>query len=687
MARKQTQHASAARNGAASWAARVCFGSATVLTLCVAACFAQDETSTKSKADETDAKSKSTSSGEAAKSEKASKAEKSWGSESSAPKATAHRPRPNVNLKDSAAVAATVDKLILQNLTESGTQPAPRTSDEDFLRRIHFDLAGTVPSAREVTLFGLEPDPQKRDKVIDRLLASEDYAHNWAQYWRDVIFLRATDMRARIVEGTFEKWMSDQIRENRGWDKIVTALLTASGPINEHGETGLIFAHAGQADEIAAETSRIFLGIQIQCANCHDHPTDKWKRQQFHQLAAFFPRVTVRRMKGSTDPREFEVASYEEPAANGRGKGKGKGGGAGGYLEHPERLFARFDRNHDGKITKAEVKNTQFEKQFDRLLTQSGKKDGLTLKDIKELPPPGGPNRPTAEHFMSDLKNPSSKGTKMEPIFFVNGKRPKSGLPDEERRHALAKYLTADADPWFSRAYVNRIWNEMVGEGFYMPVDDMGPQRQARMPEVLDLLADAWVANKYDVQWLFRTVARTETYQREIRPKDPSVEAPPVFAASSPKRLRADQLFNAITKVLGIEGVDPKESEGPMQGGKKRPLRNPRAQFAFLFGYDPSTSSDDLTGNVPQALFMMNSRLINNLIHAQGKTRLATILDKYPDNKDAVREVYVLTLAREPSDKEEKVCLNYVKNVGNRPEGFEDVMWSLMNSSEFLSKR
>ncbi|HEV8067204.1 MAG TPA: DUF1549 domain-containing protein [Planctomycetaceae bacterium] len=685
MARTQTQHAGAAPIGAANWAARVCFGSAAVLTFCVAACFAQDEPSTKSKADDTGAKSKSTSSNGAAKDEKTSKGEKSWGSESYTPKATTHRPRPNVNLKDSAAVAAAVDKLILQNLTESGTQPAPRTSDEDFLRRVHFDLGGTVPSAREVTLFGLEPDPQKRDKVIDRLLGSEDYAHNWAEYWRDVIFLRATDMRARIIEGTFEKWMSDQIRENRGWDKIVTALLTASGPINEHGETGLIFAHAGQADEIAAETSRIFLGIQIQCANCHDHPTDKWKRQQFHQLAAFFPRVTVRRMKGSTDPREFEVASFDEPSANGKGKGKG----GGNFLEHPERLFARFDRNHDGKITRAEVKNTPFEKQFEKLLANAdANKDGaLTIKEIKEMPMPGGQKRPTAEHYMSDLKNPSSKGTKMEPIFFVNGKRPKSGLPDEERRHALAKYLTADADPWFSRAYVNRIWSEMVGEGFYMPVDDMGPQRQARMPEVLDLLADAWVANKYDMQWLFRTIARTETYQREIRPKDPSVEAPPVFAASLPKRLRADQLFNAITKVLGIEGVDAKESEGPMQGGKKRPPRNPRAQFAFLFGYDPSTSSDDLTGNVPQALFMMNSRLINNLIHAQGKTRLATILEKYPDNKDAVREVYVLTLAREPSDKEEKVCLNYVKDVGNRHEGFEDVMWSLMNSSEFLSKR
>ena len=407
-------------------------------------------------------------------------------------------------------------------------------------------------------------------------------------------------------------------------------------------------------------------------------------------MAAFFPRVTVRRMKGSTDPRKLRGRLVRRAGRQGRGKGKGKGKG-GDFLEHPERLFARFDRNHDGKITRAEVKGTQFEKPFEKLLANAdANKDGaLTVKEIKEMPQPGGQKRPTAEHYMADLKNPSSKGTKMEPIFFVNGKRPKSGLPDEERRHALAKYLTADVDPWFSRAYVNRIWSEMVGEGFYMPIDDMGPQRQARMPEVLDLLADAWVANKYDMQWLFRTIARTETYQREIRPKDPSVESPPVFAASAPKRLRADQLFNAITKVLGIEGVDPKESEYAGQRGKASGRgRNPRAQFAFLFGYDPSTSPGRPDGQRAAGPVHDELPADQQPDSRRGTKRgWRTILEKYPDNKDAVREVYVLTLAREPSDKEEKVCLNYVKDVGNRHEGFEDVMWSLMNSSEFLSKR
>jgi hypothetical protein len=607
---------------------------------------------------------------------------------------TTHHPRPSVDLKDSAAVAAAVDKLILENLTDSGTNPAPKTSDEDFLRRVHFDLAGTMPLPNEATMFGLDPDPDKRIKLIDKLLSSEEYAHNWSSYWRDVIFLRATDMRARTMQGTFEKWMADQFRENQGWDKITTALLTATGDVSQHGETALIFAHAGQADEVAAEASRIFLGIQIQCANCHDHPSDKWKRQQFHQLAAFFPRVQIKR-DGKTKPPTFTVVSYEEkaPAMPARGKGKGKaaakGKGGGGFLEHPERLFARFDRNHDGKISRDEVKDTPFEKQFDRLLAlaDSNKDGALTLKELKEAPLPGGAKRATAEHYMPDLKNPSSRGTKMEPVFFVNGKRPASGLSDEGRRHALAKYITAANDPWFSRAYVNRVWAEMLGEGFYIPIDDMGPTRQARMPEALDLLADAFVANQYDTKWLFKTIARTETYQREIRAKDPSVESPPVFAASAPKRLRADQLFNAITKVLGIQGADPQDSAEVAGNGKNRYARGPRAQFDFLFGYDPSTSQDDLMGNVPQALFMMNSRLINGLIRGEGKTRLSHILKQFSDDKDAVREVYVLTLAREPSAKEEAICLNYVKDAGNRGEGFEDVMWSLMNSSEFLSKR
>ena len=149
-----------------------------------------------------------------------------------------------------------------------------------------FDIAGTIPTAKEVTLFGLDPDPNKRTKIVEHLLATDEYAWNWARYWRDVLFLRATNERARVMASTFEDWMVKQLQANAGWDDITRSLITGKGDISEHGETALIFIHEGNPEEIAGEVSRIFLGIQMQCANCHDHPTDKWTRDQFPSMVA-----------------------------------------------------------------------------------------------------------------------------------------------------------------------------------------------------------------------------------------------------------------------------------------------------------------------------------------------------------------------------------------------------------------
>ena len=596
---------------------------------------------------------------------------------------TKHRPRPFVDLKNSAAVAAAVDKMILENLSETGTTPAAKTSDEDFLRRVHFDLAGTVPLPREVTLFGLDPDPDKRIKLIDRLLAGDEYSHNWAGYWRDVIFLRATDMKARLRKGSLRSGCHSRSATIRAGTRSPPALLTATGEVADHGETALIFAHAGQADEIAAEASRIFLGIQIQCANCHDHPNDKWKRQQFHQLAAFFPRVQVKR-DGKTKPPTFSIVSYQE-RPNGRGKGKGKGGG---FLEHPERLFMRFDRNRDGKITRNEVKGTPFEKQFDRLLALAdANKDGA-LHDQGNQGSAGSGRRETGDRraLYARSEEPLLEGDEDGAGLLRQRQACSHGAFRRRAAAHLGEYITSADDPWFSRAFVNRIWAEMLGEGFYMPIDDMGPQRQARMPEVLDLLADAFVANKYDMQWLFRTIARTETYQREIRAKDPSVESPPVFAASSPKRLRADQLFNAITKVLGIEGADPQATEPPRQG-KNRYARRPAAPvrlFVRLRSVDQPGRPDRerSAGSVHDEL-----GIDQRTDYGEGKTRLLAHSAGIPGQQG--RDPRGLRADAGPrAVAEGRIDLPRLhQGRRNRHEGFEDVMWSLMNSSEFLSKR
>ena len=285
---------------------------------------------------------------------------------------------PKITSKSAEAVAKQVDTLIDGHLRETGVEPLPPASDEDFLRRVSLDLAGRIPAPRDVTLFGLNPDKNKRSAAIDGLLETEDYARTWASYWREVIFSRATEVRSRIGQPVFEDWMTEQLQTEQTWDEITTALLTATGNTQEDGSTALMFAHGGDPAEIAGEVSRIFLGIQIQCANCHNHPYDQWKREDFHELAAFFPRVRLRR-DGKVKPPTYTIDSVDNERPLNR-----KGLDA-------DYLIKLLDSNRDGKVTKEESKKAkQFAKRFDQVLAKADKNgDGaLSRQEMKELPLP-----------------------------------------------------------------------------------------------------------------------------------------------------------------------------------------------------------------------------------------------------------------------------------------------------------
>lgn len=577
-------------------------------------------------------------------------------------------------LQDPGTVAAHVDRLIHERILSEGEMPAETVSDADFLRRVQFDLTGTAPQPHEITLFGLDPDPKKREKLVEQLLDSPEYASNWSAYWRDVIYSRATDQRAQLSLPTFEAWMKEQFDANAGWDEIATALLTATGDVRENGATALMFAHMGEAEEVAAEASRIFLGIQIQCANCHDHPTDSWKREDFHTLAAFFPRMRVRQVQDG-ERRSFEVASFDFQPRN-----------RNGFQDNPERLVRFLDRNRDGAISKEEAeKAPALNRGFDRLIQYADKNDDgkISAEELKNAPAPQMRDRGTTEHFMADLNDPTSQGTKMEPAFFVSNEAAPSGLKDVERRLEFAKLVTDPSNEWFAKAYVNRIWNEMIGSAFYMPIDDMGPERFAVHEDAMELLAKGFTASGYDMKWLFRTIAITQIYQQKLD-ADKGYGS---FAASAPTRLRSDQIYNSLSSLSGQSSQQALGRGRPGPNGAYGRRGGPQRQFNQLFGYDPSTPQDELTGDIPQALFMMNSNQIEGIAKGTGYTKLARLLRDYPNNKDAVSELYLMVLSREPSEREIEICGKYLRKVGNRTEAFEDLMWSLINSSEFITKR
>ena len=209
----------------------------------------------------------------------------------------APKPEPikfSVEPQPTAAAATRVDELLQKELLQTADNLAPASDDATFLRRVSLDITGELPSLKEINQFSADPNPNKRADVVEKLLASEEYGRNWGRYWRDVIMYRRTEDRALIGANSLEKYLTEQLNTGTGWHKITTDLLTATGNVAEDGRNGLILAQQAETEETAAEVSRIFLGIQIQCAQCHDHPSDKWKREQFHELAAFVPRIRLR---------------------------------------------------------------------------------------------------------------------------------------------------------------------------------------------------------------------------------------------------------------------------------------------------------------------------------------------------------------------------------------------------------
>jgi hypothetical protein len=510
------------------------------------------------------------------------------------------KPVARANKPSEGDVARRVDALLLQ----SHDPKAPLSGQADdtaFLRRLSLDLTGRLPEPAEVHAFTASIDPGKRVRQIDRYLASDAYAVNWGRYWRDVVTYHTPASGNYLRWPLFDQWLVEQVRNNRPWDGIVTAMVTATGINDECAPVNYLTAQFGNPIEIAATTSRVFLGVQIQCAQCHDAKTEKWKREQFHELVAFFGRAKI----------------IQHKDVNGRGT--------------PYAI--------------------------------EGREEG--------------------QYAMPDKKNPTQLIV-MRPRFLTGESVPLEA-DDATRRAALARFLTRPKNPWFAKAYVNRIWSSLLGWGFYPGVADLGSKVNPLYPDVLDLLAKEWTATGYDMKWLFRTLARTEVYQRKFQPRS-QVEGGAAVAVC-PSRMRPEQLFEALVKALSFDENDktipaPAPSSAPAVQ-RHTGLRNMIYQ---AFRIDPSLPADEVQGTIPQALLMMNSVLVNTYVAASGKTVLARALAAQMPEDRIVTLLYARTLARRPRSEEMAICLRYLKKVGKRKEALEDVYWSLVNSTEFLSK-
>lgn len=521
--------------------------------------------------------------------------------------------RPESPSLDETEIAAQIDRTLVQETKNGSNRPRARRADDYvFARRAYFDLIGRPPRTSELREFVADKGKSKRERLVDALLTDSAYGRNWARYWRDVVFFRRSEDRALLASPAMVEFLADKLQAGAGWDEIASAFITAKGDVRRRGDTAVIMAQAGRPEETVAEVARIFLGIQIQCAQCHDHPFDQWRREEFHELAAFFPRVSLRPVRD--EPRSFVVI----------------GSDYGPKKKRP---------------------------QNDRYLGQ-------------------------LEHRMPDLEDPQAEGELIVPRFFLNNETLPLGTSDRERRDKLASWLTGPENEWFAKAFVNRIWFELTGAGFVEPIDDLGPGRACSAPETLETLADHFVASGYDVRFLFRVIMRTQHYQRESSSREEATASD--FRGTHPRKLRSDELLASLVHVLELPLDPDPQPEGAMEGGMQAFRPGPGLKFATVFGYDPSDPREEIVASVPQALMLMNSRLVALGTNARRPLGLARALRQFPDDQALVQELFLRCLARPPERSEMAVSLACLREARTRAEGAEDLLWSLVNSAEFL---
>jgi hypothetical protein len=482
-----------------------------------------------------------------------------------------------------------IDKHVWDKLVTLGIQPSDVIDDATFLRRAYLDTIGTLPTAAEARAFLADTAADKRAKLVAALLERPEYADYWAMQWGDI--LRADKIKI-TPQGTVgvTRWLRKQFGENRPYDAMVREIITAQGPVQS--ESPAAFFKAVDQPELASRSvSQLFLGVRIECAQCHHHPSERWGQDDYAGLAGFFTGLSIKRLPNSTDA----VVS--------------RGG---------------TDVNHPRLKTPVPAR-------------------ALGAKD-------------------ADFTNIS------------------------DRRQVLATWMTAADNPYFARAIANRMWAHYMGRGLVEPIDDI----RATNPPTNEPLMAALEAHlrevKFDLKAFTRTLLASRVYQLSTAASDSNRDDRQHFSHAFPKALPAEVLLDAVCQTTGV----PEKFNGWPLGVRCIQVWDNRmpSYFFRIFGRPVrATVCECERSNEPsisQALHLLNSPEINDkIISRSGAAR--KLADSKLTPEQIIEEVYLATLSRLPTAEEKTLMQEAFTTAGDqRHQAVEDVLWTVMNTKEFL---
>lgn len=559
--------------------------------------------------------------------------------------AAADRPSP-------AAVAELIDRALEAEWKERKIRPADPADDATWLRRASLDLCGTIPLREEVAAFLEDPRADKRARKVDEYLADPAWAQNFSYVWGNALLAGA--QKGGGPEGTrLRPWLEMQLAQNRPFDLIAHELIAATGRNDENGAASFVLAYTDDIESLSAVASRTFLGVQIQCAQCHDHPTDRWKQDDFNGFTGFF--LGVRGQKLGEMPAVFNLVDAPPGELRGSQLKKLKGtlrdaakAGDPMALE----LQRRLKRRDLGELTDEEL-----------------------LAFLATLP---GTQR---EKLEKGIERQKKYG---EPRFLDGAAFDEES--DRTRREQLADWLASRANPWFARATVNRLWGHFYGVGLVDPVDDLTGSVDQVLPPLLDLLAEKFAQSGFDLRWLMTALTRTRTYAagNSLENKAEARALQERWYAAHPLRpFTAEQVLHSLQRATALELDTVARAKDEKFEIERRKVLD---QFRYVFADDEGGSEDRFAASIPQALFLMNGRMTNDATRLKNSRMLDDILDESRSDRERLRQVFLATIGRLPSATEAQKLGRLVKGAagGNR-RGIEDLFWALLNSTEFLT--
>jgi hypothetical protein len=514
-----------------------------------------------------------------------------------------------------------IDREVAAGWEKQKIKPASTADDAEFLRRVYLDLCGQIATAEEARDFLADKDPEKRAKLVDRLLADPRYAQHQADLWDMILFGRRPPGYDTDKREPFQMWLRKQFADDVPYDRWVSAILKAEGNTVDQGPPMYFVQYRNQPEDATEAITQTFLGVQLQCARCHDHPYEEWKQVDFYGMAAFLARLEVVTVGKQGQLNKFAIGEHSTGDILFTGPAKDATPGKKGDPIQP------------------------------KLLLGASPVQPALPKDFKE-------------------------------IKFAQNKEPEP--PKWSRKNELAGWIANEKNPYFARAIANRIWAQYMGRGIVHPVDNMSPANVPTHPKLLDELTKELVAQKFDLKKLTREILNTEAYRLSSKGGD-GEQFPQGFAAARTRPLSAEELIESWRIATGFDAVQAaaKKDAAKNDAAKPGPDRFRPLGSGYLLNFfgQPNNGVGDFQGGMHEHLYLNNGPLGSVIVAGKGGL-VDTVLNKDAPLDQRIERLYLATLNRYPTAAERAKVGSYV-SAGEPQELWRNAIWALLTCSEF----